>query len=181
VAILLVVLGSLYLLVVAPMLDHYSEREMVLEDRRMLAPRLRAAAEGLPALRARVAELRTAANSSQITLDGASDAIVSANLQSRIGELAASAGATIASTEALAAENQGAYRRIGLRIAVSGAYGAVVNLLAAIEKGTPPLVLGNLQIHGTVQPSGPPSGARLDAGFEVYGFRRTDVPLAVKQ
>jgi general secretion pathway protein M len=181
-----------YLLVAAPTLDLYHQRDARLEDERMLAPRLSTAAAELPTLRTRVTQLRTAASASQITLDGASDAIASANLQSRIDGLAASAGATIGSTEALPAENQGGYRRIGLRIAVNGAYDAVVKLLAAIEKGTPPLVLSNLQIHGTAQPSGPsqPSGtgqpgspppsARLDAGFEVYGFRSTDASPSVK-
>lgn len=197
-AILLVALGSVYLLIVAPILDLYSERAALLEDRRMLAPRLSAAASELPALRARVAELRTAASTSRITLDGVSDAIASANLQSRIDGLATSAGATVGSMEALPAENQSGYRRIGLRVAVSGAYEAIVKVLAAIEQGTPPLVLSNLQIHGTAQSSGPaqptgpaqPSGpvppsspvssARLDANFDVYGFRSTAAPATVK-
>lgn len=106
--------------------------------------------------------------------------------------MATSAGATIGSMEALPAENQGGYRRIGLRVAVSGAYEAIVKVLAAIEQGTPPLVLSNLQIHGTAQPSGPvppvgpasPSGpaanARLDANFDVSGFRSTAAPATVK-
>lgn len=199
VAILLVGLGSVYLLIVTPILDLYSQREALLEDRRMLAPRLTAAAKELPALRTQVAQLRTAASATQITLDGASDAIASANLESRIEGLASSAGATIGSTEALAAENRSGYRQIGLRIAVNGAYAAIVKLLAGIEKGTPPLVLSNLQIHGTAQPGGPvssgqpggpapsgqPSGpaasARLDANFEVYGFRSTDASATAKQ
>ena len=55
-------------------------------------------------------------------LEGASDAIASANLQSRIEELAASAGATISSTESLPAEVRGGYRRIGLRYVLIGSY-----------------------------------------------------------
>ena len=45
-----VALGAAYLLVVAPLLDLYAERAAVLENRRMLLPRLQAAADGSPAL-----------------------------------------------------------------------------------------------------------------------------------
>ena len=85
------------------------------------------------------------------------------------------------STEAVAAENRGAYRRIGLRLAVSGEYAAIVKLLGAVDGATPPLVLSNLQIRAIVRPTGDPSNARLDAGFEVYGFRNSEAPLPLQR
>jgi general secretion pathway protein M len=184
--ILCLVLVGIYLLLVSPVLDLYNQREATLADRRMLAPRLSAAAAELPELRARLAELQTAATTRKIALDGASDAIAAANLQSRIEELASSAGVTIGSTEGLAAENRGGYRRIGLRLAITGDYDAIIKLLGAIETTAPPLILSNLQFHGTLRqmgqpPMGQPQTSRLDAGFEVYGFRRADTPVAVKQ
>jgi general secretion pathway protein M len=185
-AILCLVLGGVYLLLVSPVLDLYAQREATLADRRILAPRLSAAAAELPELRARLAELQAAATTRKIALDGASDAIAAANLQSRIEELASAAGVTIGSTEGLAAENRGAYRRIGLRLAISGDYDAMVKLLAAIETAAPPLILSNVQFHGVLRqmgqpPMGQPQTSRLDAGFEVYGFRRSETPVAVKQ
>jgi len=179
-AILCLVLGGVYFLVVAPVLDLYSQREATLADRRMLAPRLSAAAAELPALRARLAELQASATTRKIALDGASDAIAGANLQSRIEELAASTGVTIGSTEGLAAENRGGYRRIGLRLAITGEYDAMIKLLGAIETAAPPLILSNLQFHGVLRPISQPPSSRLDAGFEVYGFRRADTPVATK-
>ena len=92
---LLVVLGAVYLVVAAPLIELYSSRAAVLENRRMLVPRLKAAADELPALRARVAQLLASAGARKVTLEGSSDAIASANLQSHIEELAASAGVTI--------------------------------------------------------------------------------------
>jgi hypothetical protein len=86
----------------------------------MLAPRLSAAAAELPELRARLAELQAAAKTRDIVIDGASNAIAAANLQSRPEELAKSVGVTIGSTEGIAAENRGGYRRVGLRLAISG-------------------------------------------------------------
>ena len=93
-AILLLALGTAYLLIVAPVLDFYGQRQAVLADRQILAPRLSAAAAELPALRARLAELQSAVAKRKITLDGASDSIAAANLQTRVEELAAAAGTT---------------------------------------------------------------------------------------
>ncbi len=179
---LLVVLGAVYLLAAVPLLDLYAQREAALEDSRMLLPRLRAAAEELPALRARLAELRAAAGAQQVTLDGASDAIASAALQSRIEGLASAVGAQIASTESLPAEPRGGYRRIGLRFVLNGPYETLVKLLARLEAANPPLVVDNLQIHGVLRRPGvrSPAESGLDASLDVYGFRSDDKPSAGK-
>jgi general secretion pathway protein M len=178
----LVTLGGLYFLAAAPLLDLYVERRAQLEDSRMLLPRLRAAAAALPELRARVAELRAAAHTRKVTLDGASDAIASANLQSRIEGFAASVGAAIGSTESLPPETRDGYRRIGLRFALNGPYETLVKLLAKLEAATPPLVVDNLQVHGVLRRPGLPSSAGvepgLDAGLDVYGFRTAGKSVA---
>jgi type II secretory pathway component PulM len=71
-------LGGVYLLVVAPLIELYAKHAAVLENRHMLPPRLQAAADELPDLQARVEQLRAAAGTRKITLDGASDAIAAA-------------------------------------------------------------------------------------------------------
>jgi general secretion pathway protein M len=182
VGLLLMALGSLYLLAVAPLVELYQQREARLEDGRMLLPRLQAVAAGLPALRARVAELHSAARTRKVTLDGASDAIASANLQSRIEGFATSVGAAIGSTESLPVETLDGYRRIGLRFALNGPYDTLVRLLAKLEEATPPLVVDNLQIHGVLRRPGLPQARAadigLDAGIDVYGFRRDEKAAA---
>lgn len=181
VAILAAAIASVYLLIAVPLRDLYVERRAVLEDRGMLASRLVAAARELPALRARLVEQRATANTSKITLDGANDAIASANLQSRVEALATTLGVTLGSTEALPAVDRGGFRRIGLRIAVSGEYDSLVRLFGAIDASVPPLVLDNLQIRSVLRPAGVPGIAKLDAGFEVYGVRSNDTPVSARQ
>jgi general secretion pathway protein M len=177
-SLLLLVLGGLYFLAVAPVVDLYQQRQARIEDGRMLLPRLQAVAGGLPALRARVAELRAAARTRRVTLGGASDAIASANLQSRIEGFATSVGATIGSTESLPVETHDGYRRIGLRFALNGPYDTLVRLLAKLEEAEPPLVVDNLQVHGVLRRPGLPQTGTfdvgLDAGIDVYGFRSDD-------
>ena len=180
-SLLFVALGGVYFVAISPLLGLYAERADVLENRRMLVPRLRAAADELPALRARVEQLRAAAGTRKITLDGASDAIAAATLQSRIEELATSAGATIGSTESLPAETRPGYRRIGLRYVLSGSYETLVKFLTKLESATPPLVIDNLHIHGVLRRPGTPAAAGLDAGLDVYAYRDGEKSAAVKQ
>jgi general secretion pathway protein M len=179
-SLLLLAVGAIYLLVAAPLLDLYAGRAAVLENHRMLLPRLRAAEEELPALRERVDQLRAAAGTRKITLEGASDALAAATLQSGIEELAASVGATIGSTESLPAEARSGYRRIGLRYVLSGPYETLVKFLAKLEAATPPLVIDNLHIHGVLRRPGTPTAAGLDAGLDVYGYRDGEKSAAAK-
>jgi general secretion pathway protein M len=168
-------LAGLYLLIAAPLVDLYTEREVAIEARRMLLPRLNAATDELPLLRARAAELRAASTTHKITLDGASDAIAAAALQSHIEELTSAAGASIGSTEGLPTETRGAYRRIGLRLVLSGPYETLMALFAKLEVATPPLVIDNVQIRGLQRRAGVQQPLALDAGFDVYGFRANEV------
>ncbi|MBV8889764.1 MAG: hypothetical protein JO305_08875 [Alphaproteobacteria bacterium] len=179
VALLLLVVGLVYLFLVAPVLGLYAERQAVLDQRRMLAPRLAAAGDALPALRAQAAALR-GAPAEKITLDGSSDAIASANLQSHIEELASPLGVTIGSTESMPIETRGPYRRIGLRLMVSGEYQSLLKLVAALEASRPPLVLDNLQIHAKMNWGLASPNPNLDAALEVYGFRDDETKSAAK-
>jgi hypothetical protein len=179
---LLVALAGVYFLVVTPLVDLYAERQAVLENRRMLLPRLQVVAEELPGLRMKVSELRATVGTRKVTLDGSSDAVAAANLQSRIEELAASVGAMISSTESLPAEMRGGYRRIGLRYVLNGPYETLVKLLARLEAATPPLVVDNLHIHGVLRArrGGVATTTGLDAGLDVYGYRANENPVAAK-
>ncbi len=180
VAILITGIAILYVGVAAPVLNLFQQREAMLATDRLLEPRLRAAAAEVPHLQAQAAELRQAASTRKFSLDGTSDALASAGLQSRIEELAAAAGIAIASTEGLPPETRGIYHRLGLRIAVSGAYEHIVKLLSAIEITAPPLAIDNLQIRGNSRVSASPVTAQLDASFVVYGFRNNEAPTAAK-
>jgi hypothetical protein len=179
-ALLLAALGAIYLSAAAPLLELYVEHSAAVENARMLVPRLPAAADELPGLRARAAELRATASTHKVTLDGSSDAIASANLQSHIAELAAEAGVTIGSTESLPTEMRGGYRRIGLRYALSGPYESLVKFLARLDAATPPLVVDNLSIHGVMRRPATPAASALDAGLDVYGFRNNENLVAAK-
>lgn len=178
-SLLLLLLALIYWVMVVPLTGLYRSGETALADRQMLVPKLEHLAAEVPNLRARLAALQNAGAGNGVTLDGASDALASANLQSRLEQLATANGVTIASTEAIAAEDRGPYRRIGLRVAVNGSYEAIVKLLAAIEEAKPPLILATLQIHGLFRAAAIRTSYSLESQFEVFGLRAGDTkPVA---
>lgn len=170
-SILCALIVLVYVVLAVPLTDLYRSGEAALADRQLLVPKLEHLAAEVPSLRARLAALQTAGAGNEVTLDGASDALASANLQSRVEQLAVANGVSISSTEAIAAEDRGPYRRIGLRIAVSGNFEAIVKLLSAIREAAPPLVLANLQIHGLFRAVAVRTSYPLETRFEVYGLR----------
>lgn len=170
-SVLFVLMGLAYVAVIVPLVDLYHGGEAALADRRLVLPKLERLAAEVPRLRTRIAALQAAGGNNEVTLDGASDALASANLQSRLEQLAAANGVSIASTEALPAENRGSYRRIGLRAAVNGSYEGIVKLLGAMQEATPPLILADLQVHGLFRTVAARTSYALESRFEVYGLR----------
>jgi general secretion pathway protein M len=170
-SILCVLIALIYAAIIAPLVDLYRSGEATLADRELLVPKLEQLAAEVPVLRARLAALQAAGAGNEVVLDGATDALAAASLQSRLEQLALANGVTITSTEAVLTEDRGPYRRIGLRLAVNGKYEAIVKLLAAVEEAAPPMVLGNLQMRGLFRTIEARAGYPLETRFEVYGLR----------
>jgi hypothetical protein len=87
-----------------------------------------------------------------------------------VQDMTAAAGATLASSEALPGEQQGGFRRIGLRVAVRGDWPELIALLRAVDESPLRLLVANLELHATAQQqkTGP---APIEASFVVQGFR----------
>jgi general secretion pathway protein M len=170
-AILAVVLAAFWVAAVQPLLEAYADRGDELERRAALATRMADVAASLPELqREAMAAQANDATPANATLEGASDALAGASLQSLVEAMSTSAGGHLSSTEALQAEQVGAYRRIALRVTVDASWPVLVKLMQAIERATPRMFIDDLQIHA--QPSAeklrePP----LDVSFTVLAFR----------
>ncbi len=170
VALLLLVLAAAWVAVAAPLLDWHAERAEALQQRAVLARRMTQVAAGLPDLQRQAAAAAAAGPVAATLLDGSTDAVAGATLQQLIQDMAARAGATLSSTEALPTESVAAYRRIGVRVALSAPWGVLVQLLRAVEQASPQMLVDDLQIHGTRQ-FGVTGEPPLDASFIVLGFR----------
>ncbi len=165
-----ILLAAVYLAVVQPLLETYADGADELQRRTALATRMSDVAASLPELQ-RAAEVQTTAvQPATATLEGASDSLAAATLQGLVEGMANTAGAHLTSTEALPAEQVGAYRRISLRLTVDASWPVLIRLLQQVERATPRMFIDELQIHA--QPAAeklhePP----LDISLLVLAFR----------
>ncbi len=175
VGLLLLCFGLAWVAVAAPLLALHAERAEALDARRALAARMAALAAALPDLRAQAATVRAVGPAQAALLDGATDAVAGAALQQLVLELAVRAGATPSSTETLPAEQVGAYRRVGVRIALTAPWPVLVRLLQAADEAATGLLVDDLQIRGSrllVRPADVP----LDATMIISAFRAGTPP-----
>ena len=150
-----------------PLSDWHASRAEALEQRRLLLQRMTALAGTLPELQQE--SLGENAPTAAL-LEGQSDAIAGAALQSEVQRMARSAGAELNSMEMLPSEQRSAYRRIALRITTSAQWPVLVELLRAIEQGSPRMLVDDLQLRA------PPIEMRtnnqaISAAFTVFAFR----------
>jgi general secretion pathway protein M len=165
-----IVLAAAWLAVGQPLLAAYADRADEVERRAALAARMADVAASLPELQRESAVQSTDATPANATLEGASDALAGAALQSLVETMSNSAGGHLTSTEALPAEQVGAYRRVALRVTVDASWPVLVRLSQAIERATPRMFVDDLQIHAQPAPekmAEPP----LDISFTVLAFR----------
>jgi general secretion pathway protein M len=165
-----IVLVALWLAAGQPLLDAYADRQDEVERRTALAARMADLAAALPELQREGAAQSTDTTPASATLEGASDALAAAALQSLVESMSNSARGHLTSTEALPAEQVGAYRRVALRVTVDATWPVLIRFLQAIERATPRMFIDDLQIHA--QPASekvrePP----LDISFTVLAFR----------
>lgn len=174
------VLGALWLGVAQPLVQAYADGAEELQQRSALASRMAETAGSVAELQRELAtqsaDLTPNANAA---LEGASDALAGAALQSRVESMANSVGARLTSTEALPAEQVGPYRRIALKLTVDARWAMLMRLIQAIERATPSMLIDDLQIHA--RPAAPRTREpALTISFTVLAFRAgtADTPAA---
>jgi hypothetical protein len=152
---------------VQPLVDWHATRAETLEQRRALLQRMTALAATLPELQSQSSGERAPATA---LLEGATDAVAGAALQSTVQRMATTAGAELNSMEMLPAEQHGAYHRIGLRVATAAQWPILIELLREIEQGSPRMLIDDLQLRA------PPVEMRaattpINAAFTIVAFR----------
>ena len=140
----LVVLAVVWLGLVSPVLAWYGQRQDRLEQREILATRMAMVAASAPMLQQQAAAGGTDARPSM--LSGATEAIAGAALQQLLQDMAERAAVRMTSVEVLASEQSGSYRRVRVHLLISGTWSRLVRLLSDIDRGTPRMLVTELQI-----------------------------------
>lgn len=156
--------------VLQPLLSWQDDLAQAAENRDAVLQRMTALVETLPALR-RQAEAAGEAPTAAALLDGATDALAGAALQTRLRELAAQSDASLTSTETLPAEAAGGFRRIAVRISTSVAWPVLVRLLDGLAQAAPRMLVDDVQLRaGTAVVGGSPV-VPLNVTLTVFAFR----------
>jgi hypothetical protein len=173
VALCVLVAATAYAGAGAPLLGAYRAREAYLQEMAERTARLQRGAAEIPALRDAVADLRSRTDLRELTLPGNTDPIAAANLQALIARLAGAAGSGIITTEILPAQVQAPFRRIAIRVALSGELPAIASLLRAIDEARPALFVDRFEFRAGAggQASTEPRGTPLAVTLDIYGFR----------
>lgn len=182
-AILFLVLGSLWLVLGQPVADRfaaYRARVAVVEER---LPRLHRLAASAPTLEQQLARMRRDPSARTRELSGASDALAAADLQNRVNRIASTQGAVLRSTQILPpTENEG-FRRIAIRVAMETDTPSLQRIFYQLESSSTLLFLDSVEIRsrsgGRVQRA--PAGNRtindtLSVRFELYGYTSVKEP-----
>lgn len=182
-AIAVLLLVFFYLLIVSPVLGFYNDRADLLERRVSMASRYETLARQLPSLRAGDKQWRDRSGG-ELLLDGASDAIASAALQTVMKGLVEDAGAKLSSSEVLEPATQGNFRRVGIRVVFSGDLKLVTAILRGVETSRPVLSVGDFSLHSggggeggsdsdedTASAAPAAGGGDISVTLDVYGFR----------
>ena len=168
------------LLIVSPVLAFYGDRADQLDQRTAMARRYEALARDLPALRAADQKWRDQAGG-ELLLDGSSDAVGAAALQTVVKALVEEAGGKLSSSEVLAPTTEGNFRRVGIRVMFTGNLKLVTAVLRGMETSRPILSVGDFSLHtgGTTAAAddsqddagAAAGGDGLAVTLDVYGFR----------
>jgi general secretion pathway protein M len=169
-AILALVVAAIYFAILSPVLAFYDSNAERLEQRRELVRRDKRAADDLPRLRSLAKQRGANPRGADLLLAGASDAVAAAALQSNLKDMVEEVGAKITSAATLPPESEGAFRRVGVRVAFSGDLQLLTTVLLGIEASHPVLSVGNLELHvaGDSEGDDDPS---LAIALDVFGYR----------
>lgn len=170
IGLLLLLLAIIWTAVASPLIGWYQARAETLSQQTMFAQRMSMLASELPALDQTARRTAKSAPARNALLRGATDAIAGAVLQQRLQNMATQSGATLSSAETLAAQKDGVYQRIRLRVAVTGSWPVLVHLLRAVTTSVPSMLVDNLRLTGSdllVHQASEP----LNAMFTVIAFR----------
>jgi general secretion pathway protein M len=170
----LLVLGTGWLGVVAPLQAWYADRAETLMQRQALLQRMQALAASLPALRAAAGKGSNGVAGGTMLLGGRSDAVAAADLQEMVQRMAGAAGASLAAVETLPAERSGAWHKVALRINLNAPWPALMSLLRSVAQSPTRIFVDDLHFHSPSTAGATLANAPIQASFVLYGFRQAD-------
>jgi len=147
VALLLGVLFVVYSLTLAPVLGAYAQVNGAIAQTNELLVRYRQIASQRPVLEKQLERIAAKLLASGVYLEGDTDALAAARLQEIVNAKVESGGGRVRSVQILPSKADGDFRRVGVRVQMSGNITAVARILYAFEAGDTYLFVDNIEVN----------------------------------
>lgn len=147
VALLLAVLGAVYLYVAAPLLAAHRTTDEEIESARGLLVRYEAIAATRQAYQRQMDELSSRQVGTGVYLAGKTDALASAELQGRIRAAVNDHGGNLRSIQTLPVKSDGAFLRVSVRVQFTAPMTAFHRILYVLESEKPFVFVDNLDVR----------------------------------
>lgn len=175
VSLLALLLALAYLAVLHPLQQFYAARADEIAEKRDRLERLERVAAELPGFRAMLTQLRSSTKRTDFFLEGPSDAVAAASLQSKLKDMIGQVGGEMSSAESLPPNPRGEFRRVGVRVVMVGDLEMLVAVLNSTQQAHPPLFVDDFEIRNrnnfVVAAKTPDKSPQLNVAFSVYGYR----------
>ena len=170
VALLLALIAGAAQIVVMPIAAHIETLRERIDQERLMLGRLASMQASTEQLSERDAAAR-AARTASLFLEGESDAIRLANLQSLLADIAAKTGAKLRSTRTVSPRERNDLHLLGLQLQLSASIEQLQALLVAIEAQVPDLFVEALHVAPAANAQGPRAegAGTLEIRLEVAG------------
>lgn len=163
-------------LLVSPVLHAFNNLDRDIEARRFLLGKYAGVLTRVGYSEEKARDVVSKLDRSEL-LETAPDAVIAANLQSRIAELARQSSLQTHSMQVLPARNDSKIKWIGVGVTLTGAAENIANMFALIEGAKPYLFIESLALSAQAASlSGSETPATLVADFEVYGVVLEPIP-----
>ncbi len=165
------VVAAVYLALITPLVSLYEANAERLQERQELAQRLQRAAKSLPVLRDEAGAAQDQASGENLLLDGDSDSVAAAALQSAVKDIVESAGARLISAEVLPSDKRDTLQRVGIHVSFSGNLALLTTVLQGIQLAHPAILVDNADIEGADSADQGGGQKQLAIALDLYGFK----------
>ena len=173
-ALLLLAIAVPYLVIVRPYLETLREDRESLAEALSLRDRYLSVAAAGAAVDGWRQTLSDEGDGGAAYLQGASEALVSADLQNRVKTVVQGNGGVLNSTQILDATSEEGFRRVAVRVRMSGGSEALYKVLYALETERPFLFVDNIDINARSMRAreGQAETIELMVSFDLFGYMR---------
>jgi len=173
-----------YLFIAEPIIVGYGETDRAIAETRDQLSHFQRLAAMQPVLARQLEQTEAQQTSQGLYLSGGTDALAAAGLQDRVSAVVEGKGGTLRSLQPMPGIDEQGFRRITLRVQMTGTIEALFETLYALEVGTPVLFVENLDIQSRYirqivnQPDAEqvPDAPLLTVGFDLSGYLPVEAP-----